>query len=314
MSSYLLDERPLVFLPGLGRAFGITPALLLQQLHYYLRLDGGIDDAEGIHWTWQKIEGLRECLGDAIDESTIRRALGQLEGTGVLVSAWMAEIDPTWDRRDRTKAYRIDYDVLSQICGQPAQAAASKVQIARLQAGKPRASKCAKNPKHISTETTGQRSQAEASRARGPASAAAGKSQQQQKPNATSKVRHDLPNGVVCWVDPNSGLDDRPDATILAANASPDEIRAGVTAVEATGKDPVPGLVWREIRRQRAAREKAEQAKAREAAGPLAEARRRHEERVRRDADPAARQAGLDAARKAAAELGFGGPGVGLVA
>lgn len=156
-------------------------------------------------------------------------------------------------------------------------------------------------------------SKAEASHARDPASAAAGNSQQ-QKPNATSKVRHDLPNGVVCWVDPNSGLDDRPDATILAANASPDEVRAGVSAVEATGKDPVPGLVWREIRRQRAAREKAEQAKGREAAGPLAEARRRHEERVRRDADPAARQAGLDAARKAAAELGFEGPGVGLVA
>lgn len=148
---------------------------------------------------------------------------------------------------------------------------------------------------------------AAASRARDPASAAAGELQQQQQ-RATRKVRRVRPSGIVCWEE-----DDPQFAEAIEADATLGEVRAGVVAVEATGKDPVPGLVSREIQRVRGMREKAEQTKAREAAGPLAEARRQHEERVLREADPVARQAGLDAMRKAAAELGFERPDVGLV-
>ncbi len=157
-------------------------------------------------------------------------------------------------------------------------------------------------------------SKAAASRARDPASAAAGESQQQQKSSPTSKVRHVRPSGIVCWVDLARGLDDLPEAEIIEANATPAEIQDAVTEVEATGKSPVPGLVWASILRRRAALEIAARVKAREAVGPLAEAKRRQAERERREADPAARQAGLDAARKAAAELGFRAPAAGLEA
>jgi len=149
-------------------------------------------------------------------------------------------------------------------------------------------------------------SNAAASRARDPASAAAGESQQQQR--AAKKVRRVRPSGIVCWEQDDPQL-----AEAIEADATLGEVRAAVVAVEATGKDPVPGLVSREIQRVRRVREKAEQTKAREAAGPLAEARRQREERERREADPVARQAGLDAMRKAASELGFEGPDVGLI-
>ena len=150
-------------------------------------------------------------------------------------------------------------------------------------------------------------SKAAASRARDPASAAAGESQQQQQ-RATRKARRVRSSGIVCWEEDDPQL-----AEAIEADATLGEVRAGVVAVEATGKDPVPDLVSRESQRVRRMREKAEQTKAREAAGPLAEERRRHEERARREADPVARRAGLDAMRKAAAELGFEGPDVGLV-
>ena len=150
-------------------------------------------------------------------------------------------------------------------------------------------------------------SDAAASRARDPASAAAGESQQQQQ-RAAKKVRRVRPSGIVCWEQDDPQL-----AEAIEADATLSEVRAAVVAVEATGKDPVPGLVSREIQRVRRVREKAEQTKAREAAGPLAEARRQSVQRALREADPVARQAGLNAMRKAAVELGFEGPDVGLV-
>lgn len=145
-------------------------------------------------------------------------------------------------------------------------------------------------------------SRAAASRARDPASAAADESQQQQQ-RATRKIRRVRPSGIVCWEEDDPQL-----AGAIEADATLGEVRAAVVAIEATGKDPVPGLVSREIQRLRKIREKAEQTKAREA-----EARREREERRRRQADPVARQASDAAARKAAAELGFEGPDVGLV-
>lgn len=112
--------------------------------------------------------------------------------------------------------------------------------------------------------------------------------------------------GIVCWVNTARGLDDRPEAERVEANATPAEIEAAVAEVEATDKSPVPGTVWQSILRRRAALEIAARARAREAAAPLAEAKRRQAERERREADPAARQAGRAAREKAAKELGFG--------
>jgi len=134
--------------------------------------------------------------------------------------------------------------------------------------------------------------------ARDSAVGAAASDQRQAKPQL--KKWQERPSGIVCWYP-----DEHPSAERIEAATPSDEIAAAVTAIRASGKDPVPGRVTREIQHARAARDKAEKAKTREASGPLAEARQRRAERERREADPVARQAGLDAARKAAAELGM---------
>lgn len=51
----LLQEPPLVLLPALAAAIGVTSALLLQQLHYWLRRPGGLDH-EGRHWVYLTID------------------------------------------------------------------------------------------------------------------------------------------------------------------------------------------------------------------------------------------------------------------
>jgi hypothetical protein len=297
MTSFLLDERPLVFLPGLGRAFGITPALLLQQFHYYLRLPGGIDDSDGMHWTWQKIEDLRKCLGDAIDESTIRRSLDKLEGTGVLLSTRMADLDPSWDRRDRTKAYRIDYEVFSRICGQPVQASASKMQNARLQASRPGISKCAKDPKHISTQSTRHKSHAAASRARDPAISAA--AEKNTKPHGRERS-----SGITCYDDNDHQSAERIESTYTA-----EEIHAAVATAKKKLNNrgnplkPTPGVVETEVLLARSAFEQAARSKARQDESAAAEIRRWKAGLAQRDADPISRKADDNAAQEATAAM-----------
>lgn len=122
----------------------------------------------------------------------------------------------------------------------------------------------------------------------------------QRRVQSQPKVWQERPSGIVCWYP-----DDRVSAEVIEATTPPDVLAVAVVAIRAVGKDPVPGLVIRECQRARFVRDKAEKVKARETSGPLAEARQRRAERERREADPVARQAGLDAARQAAAKLGM---------
>lgn len=131
-------------------------------------------------------------------------------------------------------------------------------------------------------------------------SAACAAASDQRRAQTQPKIWQERPSGIVCWYPA-----DHASAETIEATTPPDELAAAVEAIRTVGKDPVPGLVIREAQRARAARDKAEKAKAREASGALTEARQRRAERDRREADPVARQAGLDTARKVAKELGM---------
>jgi len=111
------------------------------------------------------------------------------------------------------------------------------------------------------------------------------------------KIYIKRPSGLVCWY-----RNEIPAAVIVEETYSPAEIQAGIAKVAARGKDPVCGLVAREIECQRAARASVDQAKAREEIGPIAEVLIRRAEL----ADPARRVASDAAARVAAEKLGFG--------
>lgn len=90
--------------------------------------------------------------------------------------------------------------------------------------------------------------------ARGPAVASAA-------PPAISKRRAKRPSGIVTWT-----ADDRPEAERIEQLHSADEIGAAVAALGAAGKEPVPGLVARELERQQRERDTAERRAAAEAA------------------------------------------------
>lgn len=296
--TFLLPERPLVLLPGLARGFGIVPALLLQKIYYMWLLPGGINDAHGQHWTWQSVEDLRESLGDAVDESTIRRALGKLEAAGAIVAVWRSTIDLSCDRRDRTKAYRIDCNSIFEICGKPINPAESKMQNARLQSGKTPRSKRAKLPLDIRTQSTSHKVHTAA------AGAAAAGAAANNKQEAAAKSRRVRASGLVCWT-----ADDQEAAATLEAEAAGADLQAAVGALIADGKEPVPGRVAREVQRARGAREQAERAKAREENGPVVAARRRAAQRSLRDVDPAQQGAAADAISNISAMLRVGGDG-----
>lgn len=119
-----------------------------------------------------------------------------------------------------------------------------------------------------------------------------------QQSHPRKKTRRERPSGIVCWYG-----EDHESAQQIEVAHSATEVSEAVAKIVLRGKDPVPGLVKKEIKHAQASREKAAQAKQREESGPLAEARRRREERERREADPVAREAGLEAARKAAEKL-----------
>lgn len=105
----LLEEPTLTLYPSLAGTYGLLGALLVQQLHYWLKGPGGIDDDTGTHWVWKTGEEFADELGGAVDASTVRRELQRLVKDGVVIATDRAKIDRRVDPRNRTKAYRLDY-------------------------------------------------------------------------------------------------------------------------------------------------------------------------------------------------------------
>lgn len=122
----------------------------------------------------------------------------------------------------------------------------------------------------------------------------------QRRVHPQNKTWRERPSGIVCWYPADHDF-----AREIEANFQPDEIAAAAKVIRSAGKDPVPGLVKKEVERARTSRQKAEQAEMRKASGPLAEAQKRRAERGRREADPVARQAALEAMREATERLKF---------
>lgn len=138
------------------------------------------------------------------------------------------------------------------------------------------------------------------SRSHGGTSVASAAANDQRRVHVQNKKWRERPSGIVCWYPGDHDF-----AQEIEASIQPDEIAAAVEVIRAAGKDPVPGLVKKEVERARASRHKAQQAELRKASGPLAEAKRWRAEMEMRKADPIARQAALEAMREATEKLKF---------
>lgn len=108
-SRLLLDERPLVVIPELACAIGLKNAIVLQQVHYWVRRNqrANRNNHKGYFWTYNTFEAWQKQF-PFWSISTIKRIFSDLETRGLLVTGHFNRLNI-----DRTTWYRINYDRLS---------------------------------------------------------------------------------------------------------------------------------------------------------------------------------------------------------
>lgn len=111
MSKLLYNTQPLVVDPELAAMLGLNEAIVLQQVHYWCEGNRKADRnfEEGYWWTYNSYLGWMEQF-PFWSFNTIRRAIASLEERGLLVSGNFNKL-----KIDRTKWYRIDYEMLERI-------------------------------------------------------------------------------------------------------------------------------------------------------------------------------------------------------
>ena len=108
-SRLLLDEPPLQVLPSLAVALGLNEAIIVQQLHYLLRLKKHL--FAGVSWIYNTCDQWCRCF-PFWGRNTIRRALANLAQQGILVSTTRFNRSAL----DHPKWYTINYDRLAEVC------------------------------------------------------------------------------------------------------------------------------------------------------------------------------------------------------
>lgn len=108
MSNLLINEPPLQVLPSLAAAIGLNEALLLQQLHYWLR--HAKVEHEGRMWIYKNLDKWKEQDFPFWSKNTIRRAIKSLSDQGLILIEKLAP-----NSFDRVNHYAINYELLSKI-------------------------------------------------------------------------------------------------------------------------------------------------------------------------------------------------------
>lgn len=108
MSKLLINEEPLQVLPTLAKKVGLNEAIILQQIHYWNRINekNNHNFYDGYYWTYNTYEDWQKQF-PFWSTRTIQRAINRLERLRLVVSDNYNEL-----KLDKTKWYRIDYEVL----------------------------------------------------------------------------------------------------------------------------------------------------------------------------------------------------------
>jgi len=112
MNKILFDEQPIVIDKVLARKIGLNEAIVIQQVHYWLKINEKknqhyINDR---YWTYNTLKEWHENNFDFWSMDTVKRAFTKLESLGILLIGNFNR-----DRRDRTKWYTIDYEKLEEL-------------------------------------------------------------------------------------------------------------------------------------------------------------------------------------------------------
>lgn len=108
MANLLLNERPLVVLPGLAEALGsLDEAVILQQLHYWLQRSSNKRD--GRTWVYNSMSDWLKQFPWVKSRTTLTRHFDKLKKLGLVLTA-------NYNRAgfDKTIWYSIDYDKLKE--------------------------------------------------------------------------------------------------------------------------------------------------------------------------------------------------------
>lgn len=103
----LIQEPPLQVLPSLAKAIGLNEAIILQQIHYWLRKSNNVED--GHKWIYNTYNAWQKQF-PFWSIPTIRRTITSLEKQGVIVTGNFNKAG-----FDNTKWYRIDYQKLESM-------------------------------------------------------------------------------------------------------------------------------------------------------------------------------------------------------
>lgn len=116
MSSLLLDEEPLLIMPQLAVKVGLNEAIILQQIHYWLKHNKrqGKNYIDDRYWTYNTYEDWRTQF-PFWSVSTIKRAIYNLEKLNLIISS--SEYNKLFI--DKTKWYTINYENLDKISTEP---------------------------------------------------------------------------------------------------------------------------------------------------------------------------------------------------
>lgn len=108
MDNLLLDERPLLVMPRLATLIGLNEAIVLQQVHYWLKQkeQRQQDYIDGHYWVYNTYEQWQEQF-PFWSIMTIRRTITKLENKGLLIVG-----NHNKAGFDKTKWYSIDYATL----------------------------------------------------------------------------------------------------------------------------------------------------------------------------------------------------------
>lgn len=107
MNSYLINEYPLQVLPSLCKKVGISEAIFIQELHYWLLASE--QEINGKKWVCKTYEELQETL-EIFSLSTIKRIVKSLSDKQLLIIDNFNEM-----KMDKTNWYSINYVKLGQL-------------------------------------------------------------------------------------------------------------------------------------------------------------------------------------------------------
>jgi len=108
LSKLLIDEYPLVVLPSLAKAIGLSEAIFIQQLHYWLEKSGHERDSR--RWVYNTYADWATQF-PWWNPGSIRRIIGRLRKLGIVLVTDAYNSSPI----DKTLWYTIDHEALGTV-------------------------------------------------------------------------------------------------------------------------------------------------------------------------------------------------------